>query len=230
MLQGERINPVNSHCPEKRSFRRLRCWLEPLCLLTTILAVPAEASPRSERVAERRIVRAEQAAARAEIRLERLQPQAPVAAPSQTLRPGVVRRLLRKGMTPEEIAAISGGGAVATANGAQPLTVRQAEGLSTPREQPSQLAGSESPRGGAPTREKNAGQSKTVPDPQVAAAAGGTPDGTRSVLVTGAEPMATGGDGPIFPGLATQKTSAGEPAAVVTHEPVELLPAPKPQE
>lgn len=230
MLQVERINPVNRHCPEKKHRRRLGCWLGLPCLLTAGLAVPAEARPRAERVAERRLVRAEQAAARAEMRLERLQPQVPVAAPSQTLRPGVVRRLMRQGMTPEEIAAISGGGALATPIGAQPPIVRQAEGLSTPREQPSQLAGSQSPRVETPAPEKNAGQSKTVTDPQVSAAAGGTPDGTRSVLVTGEEPAAAN-EGPIFPGLGQTPSPASSPAApVVTHEPVELLPTPKPQQ
>ncbi len=230
MLQVERTNPVNSHCPEKKHRRRLGCWLGLPCLLAAVLATSAEARPRAERVAERRLVRAEQAAARTEMRLERFQPQAPVVAPSQNLRPGVVRRLLRQGMTPAEIAELSRGGAVATPRGAQPPIARWAEGLSAPPEQPQQLAGSQLPRVVTPPPATNAGQSKTVVDPQVAAAAGGIPDGTRSVLVTGEEP-ATVDQGPVFPGLGqTPQPTTDAAAPVVTHEPVELLPTPKPQQ
>ena len=230
MLQGEQNKSLNSQCPEKTYRRRLGRWLVLPGLLAVALAVPAEARPRAERVTERRLARAEQAAARAEMRLERFQPQAPVAAPSQTLRPGVVRRLLRQGMTPDEIAAISGGGAVATPIGAQPPIVRQAEGLSAPPEQPRQLAGSRLPRGVTPPPATKAGRSRTVTDPQVAAAAGGIPDSTRSVLVNGEEPAAAD-EGPVFPGLGqTPQPASGAAAPVVTHEPVELLPTPKPQE
>jgi len=229
-VRREAISVKHRHCYRRLVRLQSTATLLTPCLLAAVLATSAEARPRAERVAERRLARAEQAAARAEMRLERFQPQAPVAAPGQTLRPGVVRRLLRQGMTPEEIAAISRGGAVATPRGAQPPVARRADGSSAPPEQPRQVAGSLLPRVVTPPPASEAGQSKTVTDPQVAAAAGGTPDGTRSVLVTGEEPAAAT-EGPIFPGLGQTPPPASSPAApVVTHEPVELLPTPKPQQ
>jgi len=50
------------------------------------------------------------------------------------------------------------------------------------------------------------------------------------VLVNGEEPAAAD-EGPVFPGLGqTPQPASGAAAPVVTHEPVELLPTPKPQE
>ena len=203
-----------------------------LGLLTVAMSEPAEAWPRAERVAERRLARAEQAAVRAESRVERLRPEAAGSVPLQTLRPGVVRRLLRQGMTPEEIARISGGGTVTPGMGTVqvPLAGRVTQPAGQP-EEPRQIAGGEMPQPLA-TAEKRpqAVQPAAVNDRAVQAAADDRDDGTRSVLVTGVEPMTTAAEGPIFPGLSTAKATDGKPAAVVTHEPIELLPAPKPQQ
>lgn len=195
-----------------------------LGLLTAAATEPAEARPRAERVAERRL-------ARAELRLERAEARAvaPAAAvPAQTLRPGVVRRLLRQGMTPDEIAAITGNGPRTSpaATGRPPVgrqSTQPPASLSVPGETP---AGS---LAATPLRPDRDNRPVTVVDPSVKVAGGTEPDGRRSVLVTGEQPAAAVGEGPIFPGLAADKAGPGKPAAVVTHDPVELLPTPKPQ-
>ena len=199
--------------------------------LTVAVTEPAEARPRGERVAERRLARAEQAVVRAEIRVERLQPQPVVAAAPQTLRPGIVRRLLRQGMTPEEIARISGAGI--TPPGTRAVQLPRAVPVTPPAGQPEELR--QFP-GAAMTQPLATAETppRTVPSPAgndraVQAAADDRNDGTRSVLVTGGEPMTTATEGPIFPGLSAAKAANGKPAAVVTHEPIELLPTPKPQ-
>lgn len=199
-----------------------------LGLLTAAATEPAEARPRAERVAERRL-------ARAELRRERAEPRAVVPAavtPAQTLRPGVVRRLLRRGMAPVEIAAITGNGPRTSpaATGVPPMVRQSAQppaSLFVPGERSAGLLTETPPR---PNRN---GQPAVVADPQVKAAGGTEPDGTRSVLVTGDRPPAEAGDGPIFPGLAadmTGQTSQVEAAPAVTHKPIELLPTPKPQQ
>lgn len=201
-------------------------------LLTVAMSEPAEAWPRAERVAERRLARAEQAAVRAESRVERLQPQPVGSIPPQTLRPGVVRRLVRQGMTPEEIARISGTVTPPPGTGAVqwPLAGR----VTQPAGQPEELwkiADGEEPQPLATTESRpQTVQSPEVNDRAVQTAANNGNDETRSVLVTGAEPMATDTEGPIFPGLSAAKAASSKPAAVVTHEPIELLPAPKPQQ
>ena len=203
-----------------------------LGLLTVAMSEPAEAWPRAERVAERRLARAEQAAVRAESRVERLRPDATGPVPLQTLRPGVVRRLLRQGMTPEEIARISGTGTVTPGTGTVqvPLAGRVTQPAGQP-EEPRQIAGGEMPQPLAITESRpQTVKAPEVNDRAVQTAASDDDDGTRSVLVTGVEPMITAAEGPIFPGLSAAKATDEKPAAVVTHEPIELLPTPKQQQ
>jgi len=231
-VQHEETSVKHRHCFHRLVRLQSIATLLTLCLLAAAFAAPAEARPWAERVAERRLARAEQAAARAEIRLERFESQPAASAPAQSLRPGVVRRLLRQGMTPEEITRITGAAAAVSGDrtARQPVAARGPQPAAEP-EQPRQFLGGQTAQ--PLTTAETSRQTARPPagnDRAVQAAAGNATDGTRSVLVTGAEPAATPTDGPVFPGLAAQKTTDGEPAAVVTHEPVELLPTPKPQQ
>jgi len=190
-------------------------------LLVVLVAVtggnPAEARPRAERLAARRLARAERAAARAGMQLEQppMSGAAITVVPAQALRPGVVRRLLRRGVTPEEIAAATGGAT------RLPVVGQPATGAA-----PGRFAG-----GGAGWRDAAAAALGDRPPPMADAAVetadGGRPDRTRSVLVGGEEPVPAADVGPVFPGLVDGVPADRESAtAVITHEPVELLPPP----
>ncbi len=155
-----------------------------------------------------------------------------VITPDNVLRPLVVRRLTRRGLTIEEINSLTRG-------------TQQTRGLQRPNiaEVPRQLGQRSQAAMPIATELKTARQlsdaqisqngpkptdtivNEVIP-PQQSTNVEGYP--TQSILVGGEETISTESDavpvytGPAFPGLKKQQQT------VVTHDPIELLPTPKP--
>ena len=156
--------------------------------------------------------------------------QLPVLAPENALRPGVVRRLARRGISVEELEALTRGG--------QPQQFSNGQGSARPFNQYGYQtktrsdAGFESvldsgktkqslePRAGVVTSNSGRPQQPVAP----------VPTESRSILV-GAEDSVSSilDEGPRFPGMEGKQTKTRD-TPVVTHEPIELLPTPKPAE
>ena len=150
-----------------------------------------------------------------------------VIVPENTLRPGVVRRLSRRGISVEELNSFMRAG--------KPQQVLSGRGNTYPINQNSYQAkiGSDAntqsafnlKRMDTPSELSARGMTADPESPQQATGRVGTE--SRSVLVNAEEPVSTKVDeGPRFPGM--QKQSAAQDTPVVTHEPIELLPTPSP--
>ena len=193
------------------------------------------AGPWADRAIARRTARAE----RADLRDRQRQPEAtydtrsssgalPVVTPENTFRPGVIRRLARRGVSVEELESLIRVG--------QPQQV--ANGLSVARQM--------NQHGYQTTAPSNAGTQsvldsrKTDLSPHFRAgvrtsnssrpqqAVGRIETESKSVLVGAEEPVSSSvDDGPRFPGMEGQQVKTRD-TPVVTHEPIELLPTPKP--
>ena len=150
-----------------------------------------------------------------------------VIVPENTLRPGVVRRLSRRGISVEELNSFNRAG--------KPQQVLSGRGNTYSINQNSYQA-----KIGADASTQSAFNLKRMDTPSELSVRGMTADpgspqqatgrvGTesRSVLVNAEEPVSTKlNEGPRFPG--TQEESAPQDTPVVTHEPIELLPTPSP--
>ena len=193
------------------------------------------AGPWADRAIARRTARAE----RADLRVRQRQPEVtydvrfppgalPVVTPENTFRPGVIRRLTRRGISIEELGALTRGGQpqqfAKGQSAARPLTKNgyQAE----PRSDSVSQSVLDSGKTDLPP-ERHAGViTNDTGGPQQAVSRIETE--SKSVLVGGEEPVSSSvDDGPRFPGMEGQQVETRN-TPVVTHEPIELLPTPKP--
>ncbi len=155
-----------------------------------------------------------------------------VITPDNVLRPLVVRRLTRRGLTIEEINSLTRGTQQTrgwerenTPEAPRQLGQRTqaAMPIATELKTTQQLSDAKLSQNDVKTTDPIV---HTITPPQQNTHLKSYP--TQSVLVGGEEAIATGSDavpvdaGPAFPGLQKQEQ------AVVTHDPIELLPTPKP--
>jgi len=194
----------------------------------------SNAGPLADRAIVRRSVRVERAEQRERSRLGSTEEPGsspggiPVITSSNVLRPSVVRRLVRRGLTLEQIESL--------ARGPQPIPGRERQSIT---ETPRQL-GQRGQAGMPIATEMQTTKPLITKEP---AGVQQTTDShnseTKSILVGGEEAIASqsvtglsfpesADAGPAFPGLAKQHHVKEIP--VVTHEPIELLPTPKPKE
>jgi len=203
--------------------------------LTLVGNASSMAGPWADRAIARRTARAE----RADLRDRQRQPEAtydmrfpsgalPVVIPENTFRPGVIRRLARRGISVEELGSLTRGGQPQQfANGqsaARPLTENgyQAE----PRSDAGSQSVLDSEKIDLPP-ERHAGviTNDSVRPQQ---AVGRIETESKSVLVGAEEPVSSRVDeGPRFPGMEHKQVKTRN-TPVVTHEPIELLPTPTP--
>ena len=204
--------------------------------LVIIIALAGSASSMAGPWANRAIARRTARSERTDVRNNQRQADATYGAgdrsnaiavivPENTLRPGVVRRLSRRGISVEELNSFIRAG--------KPQQVPSERGPSYPINQNSYQA---KIRTDASTQ--SALNLKRMDTPSELSVRGMTVDPgslqpptgrvqteSRSVLVNAEEPVSTRLDeGPRFPGM--QKQSATQDTPVVTHEPIELLPTP----
>ena len=155
-----------------------------------------------------------------------------VITPENVLRPLVVRRLTRRGLTIEEINSLTRGtqqtrgwGRETTPEAPRHLGQRTqaAMPIATELKTTRQLSDAQLTQNDVKTTDPTV---HTTTPPQQKINLKSNP--TQSILVGGEEAIATESDavpvdaGPAFPGLQKQQQ------AVVTHDPIELLPTPKP--
>ena len=207
-------------------------------LIVLMLAGTASsmAGPWADRAIARRTARAEQTDLRDRQRQAestydvRTSGAIPVITPENVLRPGVIRRLARRGISVEELEFLTRGG--------QPQQFTNGQRAAHPIHQygyqakPRSDAGSQSVLDSEKTELPLGLRAGVVTSdsgrPQQAF--GRVPTESRSVLVGAEEPISSSLDeGPRFPGMEGKQTKTRD-TPVVTHEPIELLPTPKPAE
>ena len=213
-------------------------WLI-LSFSTMLLGIAGTASsmagPWADRAIARRTARAERTGLREPQRqadtfydVENSSQGLPVITPENTFRPGVIRRLARRGISIEELDALTRGG--------QPQQFSNGQGSARPVNQYGYQAkiGSDAGSESVLDSEKTelhfglrAGvMTSDLDRPQQAV--GRVQTESRSVLVGAEEPVSSSLDeGPQFPGMDGKQTKTRD-TPVVTHEPIELLPTPKP--
>ncbi len=213
-------------------------WLVPSCFVmcfTLAGSASSVAGPWTDRVIARRTARAERAGLREPQRqagtfydVGNSSQGMPVITPKNTFRPGVIRRLARRGISIEELEALTRGG--------QPQQFSNGQGSARPVNQYgyqakiSSDAGSESVLDSEKTELPfglRAGVITSDSDrPQQAV--GRVQTESRSVLVGAEEPVSSSLDeGRQFPRMEGKQTKTRD-TPVVTHEPLQLLPTPKP--
>ena len=207
-------------------------------IVLTLAGSPSSmAGPWADRAMARRTARAERTELRDRPRqteptddARTVSRQLPVLAPESALRPGVVRRLARRGISVEELEALTRGRQPQQfANG---QTNAQAVNQYGYQANPRSDAGSQSvldsgkselPSGlhaGVMTFDSGRPQQPGAP----------VPTESRSILVGAEDPVSSSLDeGPRFPGMEGKQSKTRD-TPVVTHEPIELLPTPKPAE
>ena len=223
---------------DKSTPMNVSLWLISSCLVMflTLAGSPSSmAGPWADRAMARRTARAE----RTELRARPRQPeppddagtvsrQLPVLAPENALRPGVVRRLTRRGISVEELEALTRGG--------QPQQFANGQTNAQSVNQDERQYRTHSVAGGQPDRYSKQTDLTSGLSLGTMTAETGRPlqagdrrsKKSRSVLVDAEEPFSSDLDeGPRFPGMEEDKIKTND-APVVTHEPIELLPTPKP--
>ncbi len=213
-------------------------WRVPCCFVICLTlggSASSMAGPWADRVIARRATRAE----RTDLRDRQRQPEPtynvgvpsgalPVVTPENTFRPGVIRRLARRGISVEELESGKRRG--------QPQQFPIGQSTARPMTQSGYQA---KPRSNAGTQSVFDSGKKEL-SPELRAGIQTTDTGrpqqagvrlkkeSRSVLVGAEEPVPSRlDDGPRFPGMEENQTKMRE-KPVVTHEPIELLPTPKP--
>ena len=150
-----------------------------------------------------------------------------VIVPENTLRPGVVRRLSRRGISVEELNSFTRAGKTQQVAGGRGTAypINQNGYQAKIRSDASTQSARNLKRIDTPSELSVIGMTADPGSPQQATGRVGT--GSRSVLVNAEEPVSTKlNEGPRFPGM--QEESAPQDTPVVTHEPIELLPTPSP--
>ena len=196
------------------------------------------AGPWVDRAIARRSIRSERVEQRDRSRQENSTSGIPVIVPNNVLRPSVIRRLVRRGVTLEEIEGLT--------RGPQQIPGPKRQNST---EVPRQLEGRTQASMPIVTEMKTAQQrsdgqfiqsemktANSVPKEGVAGqrANDSKSSNTKSILVGGEEAITSNSDrergdtGPAFPGMEKQQKPTGE-TPVLTHEPIELLPTPKPK-
>lgn len=223
----------------KKSFRMdVHKWLVLSCFvicLTLLGNTSSLAGPWADRAIARRTARAE----RADLRDRQRQPEAtydarsssgalPVVTPENTFRPGVIRRLARRGISVEELESLIRDG--------QPQQFANGQSAARP---PSEIGYQAKPRSDTGSQSVRASKKTVLPPERHAGvitndsggpqqAVGRNETESKSVLVGAEEPVSSSlDDGPRFPGMEGQQVETRN-TPVVTHEPIELLPTPKP--
>jgi hypothetical protein len=230
---SEMFKPADKSTPMNVSL-----WLISGCLVMFLALAGSPSSmaaPWADRAMARRTARAERTELRDRPRQTKptddagtVSRQLPVLAPENALRPGVVRRLARRGISVEELEALTRGG--------QPQQFANGQTNAQSVNQYERQSRTHSVAGGQPDRYSK--QTDLSPGLSVGTltAETGRPlqagdrgsKKSRSVLVDAEEPVSSDLDeGPRFPGMEEDKKKTND-APVVTHEPIELLPTPKP--
>ena len=206
--------------------------------LVIIVALAGSASSMAGPWADRAIARRTARSERTDVRNNQRQEEGSYGAgdrsnvmavivPKNTLRPGVVRRLSRRGISVEELNSFTAAG--------KPQQVAGGRGTAYPinqngyqakiRSDTSTQSALNLKRMDMPSELPVSGMAADTGSPQQATGRGGKE--SRSVLVNAEEPVSTKlNEGPRFPGM--QEESAPQDTPVVTHEPIELLPTPSP--
>jgi hypothetical protein len=186
---------------------------------------PVYGWPLGQRLIERREARlereSEQTEMRSEVRWLRLEGAATSAASPNRFSPGMVRRLRRQGLTPEEIMALSAGRPpfAATTAGREVGAPRPVRSPEPARQQVDQIP-------------VIAGEALPVPAGYTAKETTAAPEGDgspESVLVGPTLPEESAAVGPRFPGMPEADlvpTKEEQSDVVVTHDPIRLLPPP----
>ena len=204
-------------------------------IVLTLAGSPSSmAAPWADRAMARRTARAERTELRDRPRqteptddARTVSRQLPVLAPENALRPGVVRRLARRGISVEELEALTRGRQPQQfANG---QTNAQAVNQYGYQANPRSDAGSQSVLDSEKTEHPLGLQAGVITSNsgRRQEANGRVRAESRSVLVGAEEPISSSLDeGPRFPGMEGKQTKTRD-TPVVTHEPIELLPSPK---
>lgn len=237
-----------SHTTQKPSQGFFSGTLRKRAVITAILIMMSgtycTAGPWVDRAIARRSIRSVRVEQRDRSRQENNQEPKnstsgiPVIVPNNVLRPSVIRRLVRRGVTLEEIEGLT--------RGPQQIPGPKRQNST---EVPRQLEGRTQASMPIVTEMKTAQQrsdgqfiqsemktANSVPKEGVAGqrANDSKSSNTKSILVGGEEAITSNSDrergdtGPAFPGMEKQQKPTGE-TPVLTHEPIELLPTPKPK-
>ena len=223
---------------DKSTLMHVSLWLISSCLvmfLTLTGNSSSMAGPWADRVIARRATRAERTELRNRPRQKEstddvgtVSRQLPVLTPENTLRPGVIRRLARRGISVEELESLTRGG--------QPQQLTNGQSAARPMNQygyqanPRSDVGSQSVLDSEKTEHPLGLQAGVITSNsgRRQEANGRVRAESRSVLVGAEEPISSSLDeGPRFPGMEGKQTKTRD-TPVVTHEPIELLPSPKP--
>ena len=205
-----------------------------LIVLTFAGTASSMAGPWADRAIARRTARAEQTDLRDRQRQAestydvRTSGAIPVITPENVLRPGVIRRLARRGILVEELESLTRGGQPQQFTNGQraPRPIQQYGYQAQPRSDAGSQSVLDSEKTELPLELRAGVMTSDSGRPQHAV--GGVPTESRSVLVGAEEPISSSLDeGPRFPGMEGKQPKTRD-TPVVTHEPIELLPTPKP--
>ena len=207
-------------------------------IVLTLAGSPSSmAGPWADRAMARRTARAERTELRDRPRqteptddARTVSRQLPVLAPENALRPGVVRRLARRGISVEELEALTRGRQPQQfANGqTNAQSVNQYGYQANPRSDAGSQSVLDSGKAELPSG-LHAGV-MTFDSGRPQQPGGPVPTESRSILVGAEDPVSSSLDeGPRFPGMEGKQSKTRD-TPVVTHEPIELLPTPKPAE
>ncbi|MGI9448274.1 MAG: hypothetical protein ACR2NI_11530 [Pirellulales bacterium] len=215
-------------------------WLISACLVMflTLAGSPSSmAGSWADRAMARRTARAERTELRDRPRQAEptddagtVSMQLTVLAPENALRPGVVRRLARRGISVEELEALTRGG--------QPQQFSNGQGSARPFNQYGYQTKTRSDAGFESVLDSGKTEQSLEPRAGVMTSNSGRPQQpvgpvpteSRSILVGAEDSVSSSPDeGPRFPGMEGEQTKTRD-TPVVTHEPIELLPTPKPAE
>ena len=202
------------------------------------------AAPWVDRAIVRRSIRSERLEQRDRSRQENNQEPGnstsgiPVIVPNNVLRPSVIRRLVRRGVTLEEIEGLTRGPQQIPGPKRQNSTEvpRQLEGRTQAAMPIVTEMKTAQHRSDGQSTQNEIKTADTVPKEGIAGqrVTDSKSSNTKSILVGGEEAISSNSDreradtGPAFPGMETQQKPTGE-TPVLTHEPIELLPTPKPK-
>ena len=232
---SEMFKPTDTSTPMNVSL-----WLISGCLVMffTLAGSPLSmAGSWADRAMARRTARAERTELRDRPRqteptddARTVSRQLPVLAPENALRPGVVRRLARRGISVEELEALTRGG--------QPQQFSNGQGSARPFNQYGYQTKTRSDAGFESVLDSGKTEQSLEPRAGVMTfnsgrpqqPVGPVPTESRSILVGAEDSVSSSLDeGPRFPGMEGKQTKTRD-TPVVTHEPIELLPTPKPAE
>ena len=232
---SEMFKPTDTSTPMNVSL-----WLISGCLVMffTLAGSPLSmAGSWADRAMARRTARAERTELRDRPRqtepaddARTVSRQLPVLAPENALRPGVVRRLARRGISVEELEALTRGRQPQQfANGqTNAQSVNQYGYQANPRSEAGSQSVFDSGKAELPSG-LHAGV-MTFDSGRPQQPGGPVPTESRSILVGAEDPVSSSlEEGPRFPGMEGKQSKTRD-TPVVRHEPIELLPTPKPAE